>query len=155
MIEDLSLPVLVGLAAAALLIPPAAWLVWRQHRHWRAAERAQQDAEREARTVRAALETAPEGYFAWIYRRDAAGTVAMADAVGECSRRLAVLLDLYRGRDSSFDDILECFAQGSQEQFGDAIGRLREDGVGFALDLTLASGGRRIAARGLRATGDD
>ena len=58
-------PVIVGVAAVVLLVPPAAWVLWRQHRHWRRAEDARQYALYTRKSLECALETAPEGYFAW------------------------------------------------------------------------------------------
>src|SRR5207237_721598 len=79
----------------------------RQHKHWRRAERARDSASYARAAFEAALETAPEGYFAWFavpsdasddglpsaWRRTPAGGAS----VGVCSRRLAVLLDLLHG----------------------------------------------------------
>ena len=37
-LEFLTPPVLVGLIAVLILVPPAAWALWRQHKYWREAE---------------------------------------------------------------------------------------------------------------------
>ncbi|MDX2222005.1 MAG: PAS-domain containing protein [Rhodospirillaceae bacterium] len=146
-------PVLVGLLAALMLIPPAAAIFWRQHRHWRRAEREREASERAAAGLRAALETAPDGHFIWFHDPGAADPGAETTG-GACSRRLAVLLDLLRGRSAGFADVVACFDAASQDRLGAAVQSLRAEGQGFALDLTLAGGGRRIAARGLRAADD-
>lgn len=41
--EFLTPPVLTGLIAVLVLVPPAAWALWRQHRHWRRAEKVAPD----------------------------------------------------------------------------------------------------------------
>ena len=64
-LELLTLPVIVGLIAVLVLVPPAAVVMWRQHRHWRKAERTAGQAQYTRDAFQAALETAPEGYFAW------------------------------------------------------------------------------------------
>ncbi|MBM3515003.1 MAG: histidine kinase, partial [Alphaproteobacteria bacterium] len=141
---EVQVSVAVALAAVAALVIAAGALLWWQHRLWRVAERARDTARAKAEMVDAMLEAAPEGFFVW-------GHGAGDDANGRCSRRLAVLLDLIRGRDSTFDDVVESLEALSQTTLRDAIEALRTTGVGFALELTLASGGRRVAARGLRA----
>ncbi len=157
--ELLTPPVITGLAAVVLLVPPAALALWRQHRHWQKAERAAGRAEYTRAAVQAALETAPEGYFAWFHQ-----PVADADddqkalpsfrETGYCSRRLAVLLDLFRGLDSGFEEVTEGFETASRERLQNAIASLRESGNGFQIDLTHTGTGRRIQARGVRAVDD-
>ena len=62
--DYLTLPVMAGLAAVVVLVPPAAWTLWRQHKNWRAAERIAGEAIYTRTALQAALETAPGGYFA-------------------------------------------------------------------------------------------
>ncbi len=154
--ELLTPPVITGLVAVLLLVPPAAWALWRQHRHWLRAERESSRALYTRDAVQAALETAPEGYFAWFHQpqaEDDEDTVALPEfrAAGYCSRRLAVLLDLFRGMDSGFHDILEGFDQPSQDRLQTAIDVMRSGGSGFEVDLDHTATGRRIQARGIRA----
>src|ERR1700749_628084 len=95
-------PVITGLIAVLILVPPAVWALARQHRHWRHAERAASEATYTRIALQAALETAPEGYFAWFHQpiaddnQDAEALPKFRDG-GYSSRRLAVLLDLFRG----------------------------------------------------------
>ncbi len=157
--DFLTPPVLTGLIAIALIVPPAAWALWRQHRHWRQAEYAASEARYTHRALQAALETAPEGYFVWFHQPIADESQApealprFRDS-GYCSRRLAVLLDLFRGLDASLDDVAEGFAPESQDRLSHAIQNLRDGGGGFQIDLTHSSTGRRVQARGLRAVDD-
>jgi len=150
-------PLLVGLIAVLVIVPPAAWALLRQHRHWREAEHAASRANYTRTAIQAALETAPEGYFAWFHQpiagedQDARALPRFKDG-GACSRRLAVLLDLFRGMEATFDDVTDGFDKPSQESLRTAIQHLRNGGSGFQIDLHHATTNRRIQARGVRAT---
>ena len=130
-------------AFALIVVPAAAVLIW-QHKGWRRTEGQLADAEEQNTAVEAALNASPDGYFAWM------GEEAEGDN-GVCSRRLAVLLDLYRGLASDFADVLNGFDRGSAETLSTSVEHLRHDGRGFDLDLFHAATGRRIEARGVRA----
>ncbi len=164
-------PVIVGAVAVILLVPPAAWLLWRQHRHWRRAEDARQYALYARKSLECALETAPEGYFAWFsipasskedsfYGVDD-GLPSSWRRGGEdrtvetCSRRLAVLLDLFHGMSADFSQVVEGFDKPSQDLLRDAVASLRAGGNGFQIALDHNTTGRHIQARGLRAVDDD
>ncbi len=154
--ELLTPPVLTGLAAVLLLVPPAAWALWRQYTLWQRAEQETDKALYTRDAVQAALETAPEGYFAWFHQPITEDNIdAQALPVfrteGYCSRRLAVLLDLFRGMESGFSEVLEGFDKTSQERLEGSIADLRDGGVGFETDLDHTATGRRIQARGVRA----
>jgi len=157
--ELLTPPVITGLLAVLLLVPPAAIALWRQHHHWRKAERAAAHAQYSRTAIQAALETAPEGYFAWFHQpvaegdEDPSALPTFRDA-GYCSRRLAVLLDLFRGLEANFEDVAEGFHADSRDQLFSAIEDLRTVGNGFQIDLTHTGTGRRIQARGVRAVDD-
>jgi len=145
--DDVNLPLIAGLIATVVLAASATAVIWRQHRHWRRAETAREDAERTREAFAAALDGAPDGYIGWFHPRGGPAP----DARSQCSRRLAVLLDLLRGREATFDEVVEGFEAASQEQLRAAVQRLRDIGTGFRLDLLHATTGRRIAARGIRA----
>ena len=157
--EYLTPPVITGLVAVLLLVPPAGVALWRQHRHWRKAERAAGQARYTRAALQAALETAPEGYFVWFHKpvaeddEDPAALPAFRES-GYCSRRLAVLLDLFRGLEASFDEVGEGFDAASRDRLHAAIEILRDGGDGFQIDLTHTGTGRRIQARGVRAVDD-
>ena len=157
--ELLTPPVFTGLVAVLLLIPPAAWALLRQHRHWLRAEREASRALYTRDAVQAALETAPEGYFAWFHQpivEEDSEDVSLPEfrAEGYCSRRLAVLLDLFRGMESGFNDVLDGFDRASQDRLQTAIAVMRDGGVGFEADLDHTATGRRIQARCVRALDD-
>jgi len=153
--ELLTPPVITGLVAVLLLVPPAGIALWRQHRHWRKAERAAGQARYTHTALQAALETAPEGHFVWFHQPapDDADLIALPAyrEGGHCSRRLAVLLDLFRGFEASFEEVKEGFDPASRERLQTAIDTLRNAGDGFQIDLTHTGTGRRIQARGVRA----
>ena len=155
--ELLTPPVITELVAVLLLVPPAVIALWRQHRHWRKAERAAgRQAQYTRRAIQAALETAPEGYFAWFHQpvaeedEDPAALPVFRDG-GYCSRRLAVLLDLFRGMEANFDEVTEGFDADSRDRLLGAIAHLRGAGDGFQIDLMHTGTGRRIQARGVQA----
>ena len=154
--ELLTPPVITGLVAVFLLVPPAVWALLRQHSHWQRAEREASQALYTRDAVQAALETAPEGYFAWFRQSISKDGKDKADlpefrTEGYCSRRLAVLLDLFRGMESSFEDILDGFDHPSQDKLRSAVATIRDDGTGFEIELNHTTTGRRIQARGIRA----
>jgi len=147
--DDVNLPLIAGLIAIAVLVPTVAAVLLRQHQHWKRAELARDAADRTRETFAAALDTAPDGYMAWFYNPLGEREEA------ECSRRLAVLLDLLRGRDASFEDVVEGFDPISQDMLRESIQSLKNNGTGFRLGLLHSATNRRIEARGLRATGDE
>ncbi len=133
----------VGGALVFVLIPAAVVLIW-QHRGWRRAERQLAEIEDLYAAIEAALNASPDGYYAWL-----GGDTE--DDTGVCSRRLAVLLDLYRGLDATFEDVLNGFDRASTETLTEAVNDLKHDGRGFDLELFHSATGRRIEARGVRA----
>lgn len=147
--DEINLPLMAGLIAVAVLIPAAGIVLWRQHRHWKQAEVARDAALRTQATFAAALDTAPEGYIAWFAQTDG------STPVEQCSRRLAVLLDLARGREATFNDVVDGFDTLSQDQLKDFVQRLRDGGTGFRIGLTHTGTNRRMEARGVRALNDD
>lgn len=143
---DLS-PMLLAIAGAVILIalPAVAVLVW-QHRNWRRTEEQLSETEEQSAAFEAALNASPDGYFAWMT------TPGSEEDQGFCSRRLAVLLDLYRGLDATFSDVVEGFDPSSADTLSKAVRQLRRNGRGFGLELLHTATGRRIEARGVRAT---
>lgn len=137
-----SLPVAALVLGAALLLPISlAANLWQRLRLNKQSARFH-GAEDEAARLRECLSTSPEGFFCWL--DDGAGGAF-------CSRRLAVLLSLPRGIDSAFEDVLEAFRPEDARTLDMAMGTLRREGEGFEAELTLAEGGRRLRAVGVRA----
>jgi PAS domain-containing protein len=152
-------PVIAVLIALGALTLAAGAVLWRQHRHWRRAEADAVRAEYTRTALQAALETAPEGYFAWFHTPaadafdDPAAQPTFRTA-GYGSRRLAVLLDLFRGLEATFAEVCDGFDADSRARLIDAVDTLRDLGTGFTIGLTHTGTGRRIQARGLRAVDD-
>lgn len=126
-------------AVIIVLVPPLALGLWWHWRRRRRAEDAAEWAEDRAAALEEALSTAPDGWFAWFH--DRAQEDASDGAVGTgseiCSRRLAVLLALYGGRDSTFEDVLAAFRPADADILRGAAAALRADGEGFEEVLTL------------------
>ena len=87
------------------------------------------------------LSSAPEGFFAW-----------MADGRVMCSRRLAIVLGLVHGTDSSFADIIACFAPDDARRLDAHLTEMTSQGIGFDSVVQLADSPRRIGIHGLRIT---
>ena len=138
-------PLWLSIAGAILLIvvPMGIILFW-QHRRWQQTESQLTESEEQLAAVDAALNASPDGFYAWL------GDKSEQDQ-GVCSRRLAVLLDLYRGLEADFNDVMDGFDQASTDTLSVAVDGLRADGRGFAIELFHAATGRRIEARGVRA----
>lgn len=135
----------IGGAIIFLIIPALVVLIW-QHRGWRRTEERLTDTEDRLAAMWAALDASPDGYFSWLDSENDSG---------QCSRRLAVLLDLYRGSEATFEDILDGFDQESEERLKKSVETLRREGRGFAIELSHAATVRRIEARGVRTSADD
>lgn len=140
-------PLSLAVAGALFLIvlPSVAILIW-QHRSWKRTELHLLETEEKLAALWAALDASPDGYFSWL---------ESDNAVGQCSRRLAVLLDLYRGADATFEDVLSGFDQESGDLLINAVETLRQEGRGFTIGLSHAATVRRIEARGVRASPSD
>lgn len=89
------------------------------------------------------LRAAPDGHFRWD-----------ADGSEHCSRRLAVLLGLYRGLESSYADVLAAFGGGEAAVLEAAVASLHRNGLGFEHELSLGDG-RRVQVIGGRAAAAD
>ncbi|MDO8607935.1 MAG: PAS-domain containing protein [Phaeospirillum sp.] len=135
-------PLSLGVGALLVLVPAVAALLalrWRMAGWERDAQRSAAEAER----LLESLQAAPDGFFSWIADREI------------CSRRLAVLLGLYGGTESTVMDVLESFDAADAADLDAAIRRLRQEGQGFELELAMRDGGRRVRADGVRASNAD
>lgn len=140
------LPPLVaaGLGALAVLALAGPLLLW-QHRRLRLLAKQEAANHIARRALAEALAAAPDGFYRWDRHDDGE----------ECSRRLAVLLGLARGTEAHFDDVLAAFAPEDGAALRAAVAGLHEAGEGFALDLSLADGRRRVMVEGIRAADFD
>lgn len=135
---------------AALMLPLALPLLgWQRWRLSRVEARARAKTVEAAR-LRECLASSPDGFYCWL--EDGAGA---GESGQVCSRRLAVLLGLGHGMDSSFADVLAAFAADDSDTLDMAARTLREEGDGFEAELTLAVGGRRVRTIGVRAASPD
>jgi signal transduction histidine kinase len=135
-------PAALAIGAAlplAVALPVLAW------QRWRLAKLSHRAAGSEADVARLleCLASSPDGFYCWMDGDSGAET---------CSRRLAVLLALPRGTDSSADDVLAAFISEDAVALERALDRLRAEGEAFDIELALAEGGRRVRAFGLRAS---
>jgi len=133
-----------GLLIGAGLLLVVVWLFRR-----RAVEAEYERARIEAVAVKAReiLAGTPDGLFIWDRGSEAV----------TCSRKLASLLSLSDGTNSSFDDVIERFDGESARRLKGSVTFLHEEGRRFELILTTAdSGGRRmIQVVGARAAARD
>ncbi len=90
------------------------------------------------------LAMAPDGYFSWFYGY---GEEKSREV---CSRRLAVLLGLYKGVDSDFAAVLSRISSEDREEFNRLVAHLKETGESFAKEVRIADTERRIIAVGCR-----
>lgn len=107
-------------------------------RRWRFAENA-------AEAGREILAATPEGMFLWDAR---SGNTC-------CSARLAVLLSLPNGIESSYADLVGRFDEASAARLDDGVEKLRRDGTGFSLTLDSIENNRTVQAVGTRAETPD
>ena len=91
--------------------------------------------------LRDLLSSAPEGFFAW-----------MADGRIMCSRRMAILLELVHGVDSTFADVIAAFAPDDARQLDALLTAMTSQGIGFDAVLQLADSPRQVGLHGLRIT---
>lgn len=90
------------------------------------------------------LGMAPDGYFSWFYGY---GDTPSREV---CSRRLAVLLGLYKGLDSDFSAVLNRISEEDREEFKLLVEGLRLRGSSFAKEVRISGTERRIITLGCR-----
>ncbi len=100
--------------------------------------------EEKLNTVRETLESFPDGYYLWMY--DPIGFIRET----YCSRRLAVMMDLSQGTESSFDALLEHFTPDSAEMLGAALNEMRGEGLPFTLELQNMTRTKSFLVSGFR-----
>lgn len=108
------------------------------------------DRERYAETIFASK----DGYFAFVYPddqiKDPLKTVRQ-----RCSRRLAVMLNLKNGTDSSFDDVLSVFYKEDALKLKKYLLLMQEEGIAFEDTFTLKTTKRGIHVFGAKINGND
>lgn len=119
------------------VVPLAVWMRQRQ----KAAQNRIRHLSTIAEVLHEILAAAPDGLFLWDH---AGGKV-------NCSRRMAVLLDLPEGANSGYADVIARFESESAAVLEGAVGRLRREGSSFEALLTVQGGLRHVHVRGVRA----
>lgn len=79
-----------------------------------------------------ALSSLPDGYYLWVYNQ--IGFISHT----RCSRRLAVMLNLFQGNGSSFDAFLERFSPTSAEKIMESLQILRTEHQSFLMEAQSA-----------------
>ncbi len=108
------------------------------------------DRERYAETLYASK----DGYFAFVYPderiKDPRRTIRE-----RCSRRLAVMLNLKNGINSSFDDILSAFYKEDAKKINKYLKLMQEENIPFEDTFTLKSGTRKMSIFGAKINAND
>ena len=108
------------------------------------------DRERYAETLYASK----DGYFAFVYPderiKDPRKTVRE-----RCSRRLAVMLNLKGGTQSSFADVMEAFYKDDAKKIAKYLALMQDEGVPFEDTFMLKNVNRSISIFGARINGTD
>ena len=95
------------------------------------------DRERYAETLYAAK----DGYFSFIYP-DSKINDPRKHTVEHCSRRLAVMLNLQNGNQTSFEELLKCFYKEDEKKIQKYVDMLTDDGVAFEDEFATKNNGR-------------
>lgn len=176
-------PELLLIAEACLLAIPVAVLFWWQSQRRRRLEAHSLRLETLVRQQHQSLACAPDGWFQWSHSDEpppvdgspdssaqAPNRLAPLSATeaallrgGHCSRRMAVLLTLYQGREASLADVLAVFPPAVAQHLRRAVLALRQDGEGFELiapcvgddEDSPRSSQRTLRIWGIRAVDDD
>lgn len=142
--ESLGAFVLGMVGMAGLTLPILAWM-WRNKKENSAATDKQSQQILQLQEVLAGM---PDGLYRW----------NVANQVENCSARMAVLLDLPKGTQSRYRDILECFDAEAATTLDRSLDLLHREGATFDLILPLQGGDDRviqaIGQRVISETGD-
>ena len=108
------------------------------------------DRERYAETIFASK----DGYFAFVYPDDAIKDPRKF-VRERCSRRLAVMLNLKNGTQSSFDDVLNVLYKEDALKFKKYVALMQEEGILFEDTFTIKATKRSVHVFGARVNGAD
>ena len=104
---------------------------------------------REANRLSEVLYASKDGYFSFVYPDDKVDD-PRKKIVQRCSRRLAVLLNLDGGVQSSFDDVLKSFYKDDAKKIQKYADLLLDDGCSFDDIFTTKNNGRILKLSGAR-----
>jgi signal transduction histidine kinase len=119
---------LVG--AAGLALPAIGWL-------WRKDKQAKEDREKSTQQIiqlQEVLAGMPDGLYRW----------NVVNGVENCSARMAVMLDLPKGTQSRYADILNRFDDEAARSLDVSVSTLHNEGLSFDLILPLHDGDDRV-----------
>ncbi|WP_417784131.1 ATP-binding protein [Terasakiella pusilla] len=134
---------LLGLAAVAGLAVPFGVLQWRKNKSL-LAEREQLG--QQIIQLQEVLVGMPDGLYRW----------NVVNGVENCSARMAVMLDLAKGTQSRYGDILNCFDDDAARTLDGSVSQLHREGLSFDLILPLQGGDDRVVqAVGQRVLSED
>ena len=140
--ESLGAFILGLVATAGLAIPAIIWL-WRKDKANTADKKAMAQQIIQLQEVLVGM---PDGLYRW----------NALNGVENCSARMAVLLDLPKGTQSRFGDILHCFDHDGAGALDNAVSQLRREGLSFDIILPLHGGDDRVVqAVGQRVLNED
>lgn len=137
MSPETSIVVIAALVLAVLALSAA--LFWALSNWWDS-RKTLKSIEDDADISHETLATAPDGMFLWLHGSEHE----------MCSRRLAVMLDLDRGMQAPFADVLACFDDSAGADLADAVAILRAEGVPFERLLPALNAKRRLQVFGAR-----
>lgn len=133
----------LGLVAMALLAVPLGIWQWRKEKTLKS----QQDQlGQQIIQLQEVLVGIPDGLYRW----------NVVNGVENCSARMAVMLDLPKGTQSRYGDILHCFDDDAGRTLDGAVNQLHREGLSFDLILPLQGGDDRVVqAVGQRVLSED
>lgn len=106
------------------------------------------DRERYAETLYASK----DGYFAFIYPDEKVNDPRKT-IKERCSRRLAVILNLEKGTQTGFEEILKCFYKDDAKKIAKYVSLLMEEGVSFEDEFILKNNSKTSACPAAASTG--
>ncbi len=127
-------PFLIGVAVVGL---PAAYGLLRLLRKSRADQAGRETEQTKAFALEQTLAGVPDGFYQW-----------RPEGAEICSSRLAVLLNLVKGQESQYSDILAAFDPEESDQLDRAVATLHRENKTFDLFLPMADGRRVVQAVG-------
>ncbi len=130
-----------GFLVALVLAAPGGYFLWRAMN--RAERRSRIHAE-DSELCSELIGAGPDGLFVWT-----------TDGRATCSRRMAVLLNLPKGTESTFEDVRARFAGEALTALDQAIRELKHEGEPFDLLLPLSGGPRFVHVVGARTASRD
>ncbi|SCA58238.1 putative histidine kinase protein [Candidatus Terasakiella magnetica] len=122
---------ILGMVALAALGVPALFLLWRKNK---SLLEERETLGQQTLQLQEVLVGIPDGLYRW----------NVVNGIENCSARMAVLLDLPKGTQSRYGDILECFDDEAARTLDAAVSSLHNEGMSFDIILPLQGGDDRV-----------